>query len=200
MIRYIAGGAATASLVAFFGLYSDLPDADASGKAKRGEAAMMVVGGPPATGPDGVGAATGALSAPIEVAATPSDSAELFTSECGACHMAYPAALLPARSWQAIMGNLADHFGENASLDPDAATRISDYLLANAADAGGRQSNVLRGLAAGDVPLRITDTPWWKRQHDEVSRAAFKRADVKSASNCVACHGQGAARGVFEDD
>ena len=63
MIRYIAGGAATASLVAFFGLYSDLPDADASGKAKRGEAAMMVVGGPPATGPDGLGAATGALSA-----------------------------------------------------------------------------------------------------------------------------------------
>lgn len=126
--------------------------------------------------------------------------AEQFATECGACHMAFPPGLLPVRSWAAIMSGLADHFGEDASLDPDATQGIADYLAANAADVGGRSAKVLRGLKASDVVVRVTDTPWWKREHDELSARAYQRAGVTSKSNCVACHGPAAVRGVFEDD
>ncbi|MDH5218993.1 MAG: diheme cytochrome c, partial [Gammaproteobacteria bacterium] len=40
----------------------------------------------------------------------------LYKEECSACHMAYQPGLLPARSWEKMMDNLADHFGENAEL------------------------------------------------------------------------------------
>ncbi|SMF13635.1 Dihaem cytochrome c [Tistlia consotensis] len=121
-------------------------------------------------------------------------------AECSACHMAFPAALLPARSWRALMAGLDDHFGENAGLDPATTAKITDYLVANAADAGGHRSPVLRGLGPDDVPLRISETPWWERQHrGEVSPSAFKDPRVGSKANCVACH-RDAARGFFGDD
>lgn len=118
-------------------------------------------------------------------------------SECGACHIAYPAGFLPARSWQAIMGDLGKHFGEDASLTPDVAAGIEAYLVANAADAGG-SSRLLRGVGAKDTPLRISELPWFTRKHsNEVSPARLKKAG--SWSNCQSCH-QGADKGLFEDD
>ena len=39
-------------------------------------------------------------------------------TECASCHLAYPAGLLPAASWQRLMNNLPRHFGTDASLDP----------------------------------------------------------------------------------
>ena len=121
-------------------------------------------------------------------------------TECSACHMAYPAGLLPARSWQAVMAGLKDHFGENASLDAATAKEITNYLVANAADARGRRSRVLRGLGPGEAPLRISETPWWIGKHrGEVRPGAFEDTRVGSKANCVACH-RGAVRGVFEDD
>ena len=147
-------------------------------------------------------AGTIVMAQPVATAPAAADASpdQLFAIECGACHMAYPPGLLPARSWTAIMETLASHFGEDASLDAASAQAIGDYLLANAADAGGNGGGVLRGLAKSDTPLRITDLPFWIRAHNEVSAAAFKRANVKSKSNCVACHGQGAASGIFGDD
>jgi Dihaem cytochrome c len=125
---------------------------------------------------------------------------KVVQTECGACHMAFPAGMLPARSWQALMGKLDDHFGENAALDKTAAKHITEYLVANAADAGGRQTRSLRGVNPGETPLRITEMPWWIRAHSgEVSPAAFKSPRVKSKANCVACH-SGAAKGFFGDD
>ena len=35
----------------------------------------------------------------------------LYTQECGSCHMAYPAGLLKAASWQQIMRGLKTHYG-----------------------------------------------------------------------------------------
>lgn len=121
-------------------------------------------------------------------------------TECSACHIAYPAGLLPAGSWRALMAGLEDHFGENASLDEATAKHITDYLVANAADAGGERSGVLRGIPPGQTPLRISDTPWWIGEHrGEVRPGAFEDPRVGSKANCVACH-RSAAQGVFEDD
>lgn len=122
--------------------------------------------------------------------------------ECAACHMAFPAGLLPARSWAAIMAGLKDHFGENAELDAEMARRIGDYLAANAADSRGPRSRAQRGPQQTAAPLRITELPWWRQKHDKKGRVApatLKRRGAKLESDCVACHAD-AARGLFDDD
>ncbi len=150
----------------------------------------------------GMATATGeaAPAAPAAQATTPTPPPptpeETFNTECSACHMAYPAQFLPARSWQAITGDLANHFGEDASLDPAATKIITDYLIANAADSQNGYPRVLRGISATDTPLRITETPWWIRSHREVSASRFAQPNVKSKSNCVACH----RNGNYSDD
>ncbi len=145
--------------------------------------------------------AAGATPAPTDStqAPAPTSGEQAFNTECGACHMAYPPVMLPARSWQAITANLADHFGEDASLDPETTQKISEYLVANAADTTGQGRAILRGVATDQVPLRVTEMPWWRRAHYEVPDAAFTRPEVVSKSNCLACHRSGAG-GEAEDD
>lgn len=133
------------------------------------------------------------------MAAGASTGQALTQQECSACHMAFPAPFLPKRSWRKIMGTLDNHFGEDASLDTAAVTEIQHFLEANAADAGGQNRWVMSGVKDTETPTRITEMPWWVRQHNswEVSAAAFKR--VGSKANCVACH-RGAERGYYDDD
>ncbi len=122
----------------------------------------------------------------------------LTQAECSACHMAYPAGFLPARSWQKIMATLEDHFGEDASLDEASRAEIEAWLVANAADAGGRRSGVLRRLDPNDTPMRISELPWFRREHSgEVSPRWLKKAG--SWANCNVCH-RGAEKGYFDDD
>lgn len=120
--------------------------------------------------------------------------------ECGACHMAFQPQMLPKRSWRAIMGDLQNHFGEDASLPADQARHIENYLTANAGDAGKWQFGAVRGLKGNDTPLRISETPFWVRAHrGEVRPGAFSDPRVGSKANCVACH-RGAEKGYYEDD
>ncbi|MGJ8586236.1 MAG: diheme cytochrome c [Marinosulfonomonas sp.] len=118
-------------------------------------------------------------------------------AECSECHMAYPAGFLPQRSWTMIMATLDDHFGENATLDEASRAEIEAYLVQNAADAGGRSSGLLYRVAPDETPLRISEMPWFRSEHDgEVSSRKLKKAG--SMANCAACH-RGADRGIFED-
>ena len=119
-----------------------------------------------------------------------------WVAECGSCHVPYPAQLLPAASWSRIMDGLSEHFGENAELPAATASRIRAYLLAHAADATG----LGRGYDGdgADVPLRITETRWFIKEHDDVSPKVWKRASVASPANCGACH-KGADKGDFDE-
>ncbi len=145
------------------------------------------------------GAASGALADSDEF--FPPVDHTLTKEECSACHMAFSAAFLPARSWGKIMTTLDNHFGEDASLDQTAQNEIQAWLEANAADTGGNRRGVMRNVAGNETPMRITDMPWWKRKHrpGEVNPAAFDRPNVGTKANCTACH-RGAERGYFEDD
>lgn len=120
----------------------------------------------------------------------PPISDALVKKECGACHMAFQPAFLPAASWSALMGDLSNHFGEDASLPEADAKAIEAYYVAHA----GRGSST-----TGAPVLRITELGWWQRKHrpGEVSQARFDKAGSKAA--CVACH-VGADRGLYEDD
>jgi len=115
--------------------------------------------------------------------------------------MAYPSQLLPARSWLKILSDLDHHFGDNASLDPATLTTLKAYLQANSADTAGsrRGRHILRSLAADETPLRISALPYIRRQHHEIpTRYITANPQVKSLSNCVACHA-GAEQGRFNE-
>ncbi len=125
-----------------------------------------------------------------------------YTSECGACHIAYLAGFLPERSWKNIMGSLDNHFGENAELDTDTGTIITGYLVANAGEnsTNRKARKFMRNIVATDVPLRITGLSYFKRKHDEVPvRYVKDNPDVGSFSQCQACHGDKAASGIFNE-
>ena len=138
--------------------------------------------------------------------------AATYQTECGDCHMAYPAGLLPSRSWEAIMATLPDHFGDDASLDPATQADILTYLSANSANGAksaksakstksdGNAGRMLRGMAADATPLRITELPYFKRKHRELPMNIVKdNPEISSMSQCDSCH-QGAAKGQFDED
>jgi hypothetical protein len=113
-----------------------------------------------------------------------------YQQECSACHLAYPPGMLPAASWERILGNLQRHYGTDASLDVGTAKELSAWLTANTG----------AGKRAREQPPedRITRSTWFVREHDEVPPNTWKLQAVKSASNCVACHAQ-ANQGQFNE-
>ncbi len=105
-----------------------------------------------------------------------------YRQECGAsCHLPYPPSLLNAASWRAVMAGLGKHFGTDASLDPAARADILAFLERNA---GRRDTS-----ANGQPLLRISETPWFLKEHrKEVPAEVLRRPEVKSFANCGACH------------
>lgn len=130
----------------------------------------------------------------------PADN-HLYREECGACHFAYQPGLLPAASWERIMAGLADHFGDDAQLPAEQATVIARYLAAHAAGGAGhsRSQSFAAGAGNGATPLRITETRYFLRKHDEIpARMVTSNPDVGSFSRCDACH-RGADRGSYDE-
>lgn len=136
---------------------------------------------------------------PAEPPATPGTSladAEQYRSECGSCHMPYPAKFLPARSWQAIMTSLDDHFGEDASVTPAMQAELLAYLSANSPS---NHSRFMARLGYNETPMRITELPYFKRKHSEIpERLVSGNPQVGSFSQCDSCH-KGAAQGKFNE-
>ncbi len=123
-----------------------------------------------------------------------------YKDECGSCHFAYQPGLLPERSWRKLMSSLNDHFGENAEL-PDADRQaLTDYLASHAGDHSDarRAQQLVRSIAAGDAPLRISQVPFFQREHREIPRRVIESKEVGSLSNCQVCH-RTADRGDFEE-
>lgn len=123
----------------------------------------------------------------------------LYLEECGSCHLAYPAQLLPPASWQKIMSQLDDHFGENAELEAESRKAISEYLDSASQQKKGSYRKLFRNL--GDkVPDRITELPYFIHEHDEIPSRYIKANDkVASLSQCNACHKR-AQQGNFDED
>lgn len=126
-----------------------------------------------------------------------------YQKECGVCHFAYQPGLLPARSWQKLMGTLNAHFGDNAELNKEATVYIANYLEKNAADKSSyrRSIKIITALKAGETPLRISDMAYFKREHDEVPKRLVQgNSKVGSISNCTACHHKAETGSYSEDE
>jgi hypothetical protein len=113
-----------------------------------------------------------------------------YKQECAACHLAYPAGMLPAKSWAHMMGSLDKHFGTDASLDEASVREISHWLNANA--------GTYKRVKEAPPQDRITQSAWFIRKHRALDAPVWQLASVKSAANCAACHTQ-ADQGNFND-
>lgn len=125
---------------------------------------------------------------------------EKWVNECGtSCHGTFHPTLLPKQSWIALMDGLDSHFGDDATLDEETKKEILDYLLSSSGEFSRSEASrkILRSIK-GEAPVRITETPYWKKKHSDLDEEVFKRKAVSSKSNCVACH-PGADKGSFED-
>ena len=103
----------------------------------------------------------------------------VWQEECGVCHVAYPPRLLPASGWRAVMGGLDRHFGVDAGVDARVARHVTAFLERSA----GRRDD-----GAASPVTRITETRWFRKEHDELPDGVWRRPAVRSASNCPACH------------
>lgn len=113
-----------------------------------------------------------------------------YREECGSCHFAYQPGFLPAESWTKMMQGLEDHFGENAELMPEDQQRLTQYLVAHAANTSKYAFSVdtMRALK-GKTPLRISEVPYIAHEHDEVPQKMVRdNPEVKSFSYCNKCH------------
>jgi len=119
----------------------------------------------------------------------------LTEEECSACHFVFPAAMLPSATWTRLMSSLDSHFGEDASLDEDSITAITNYLNSNSADSSWAGNRFSRGQT-NDWPLRITETDHWLREHKNLSFKNAFNVEKIIPSDCVACH-ENAAKGDF---
>ncbi|MDD2829911.1 MAG: cytochrome b/b6 domain-containing protein [Sulfuricurvum sp.] len=124
----------------------------------------------------------------------------VFVKECGSCHTLYPPALLPKESWKKLMGDLPNHFGDDASLEPSDHQTILAYLLEHSAETSTQEMSVkmMKSLDKPDI-IAITQTPFWKRTHREIPEDIFKSDKVKSRANCKACHSD-VEQGTIEDN
>lgn len=125
-----------------------------------------------------------------------------YLEECGSCHFPYQPGLLPERSWIQIMTNLEDHFGENAELPIEDNKLIESYLVKNAADHSNykRSKKIMKKMRHSDTPIRITETRYFIKKHDELSRKMVQdNPGVVSISRCKSCHTQ-AEKGIFEEN
>lgn len=124
----------------------------------------------------------------------------LVLEECGTCHLAFAPSMLPAISWKRMMGDLENHFGDNAAVDPALAEKITAYLVDNAGDTGGRRygEKLLRGVNPDKASLRITELPKWLREHRKVPDWEWRHKEVRTRANCAACHVD-AERGYYDE-
>jgi len=99
------------------------------------------------------------------------------------------------------MQTLDKHFGDNAKLDTKTSNEILNYLRGHAADhiPNRFSRSLLRSLGPDETPLRISETAFFRHKHREIPpRMVANNPDVRSFSNCVACHSM-AKKGIFNE-
>ena len=113
--------------------------------------------------------------------------------------MAYQAGLLPERSWLKIL-NSGGHVGGDVSLNREAKAEIEKYLVQNSADKipSKRSQKVLASIG-NNAPTRISEIPYIKKKHRDISEDIFARKTIRSRAKCSACHKR-ADSGIYDEE
>jgi cytochrome b len=130
----------------------------------------------------------------------PLAQSSLWSESCGECHTAYHPATLPLRSWERLLREQANHFGEDLVLDETDVAALLAYARANSAEQVQREVSwrTLHSLRADETPIRITATKYWKETHAEIADAVWQHEKVNGKLNCTACH-RDAGQGGFSN-
>ena len=98
------------------------------------------------------------------------------------------------------MGDLENHFGDDASLDEKTNQDILTFLLKNSAETSTMQAswNFLNSIGDKDI-IALSKTSYWERKHKKIPKEAFKNEKVKSVANCKACHSD-IEKGLIENE
>ncbi|MDX9813878.1 MAG: cytochrome C [Sulfurimonas sp.] len=140
------------------------------------------------------------FAASLRVSIKPVDNA-IYEKECGSCHFAYPAGLLPSNAWNKMMLNLDDHFGDDATVDDDTFQILSSYLNLNSAEKSKqykRSRKIVENLNRS-IPNSISTMPYIKKKHEKIKEHLITQKEVRGLFNCTACH-QNAKKGIFSDE
>ena len=86
------------------------------------------------------------------------------------------------------MGDLENHFGEDASLEIEAIQDITHYLVTQAANTNTQFSKFVQGLDTQNPPIRITETEYWKDKHFAISKEYLPSGLAGLKANCPVCH------------
>jgi len=125
---------------------------------------------------------------------------KVYQSECGACHVPYPAVFLSTASWNAILDHLDKHFGDNAELAPGDLASIKTFLQSNSYDNSNIKKRYGNRFDTPGTPLRVSETRFFKAVHGEVpERLVTGNPKVKSFARCGACH-SGAQQGFYDEE
>ena len=88
------------------------------------------------------------------------------------------------------MGDLQNHFGDDASLDEPEFTDISSFLNANASERYETQFKA--NLASENIgEIAISKYKFYQNAHENLPQSLFKSPQIKSKANCNACHEDG---------
>jgi len=130
----------------------------------------------------------------------PVDNA-LYLKECGSCHFAFQAGLLPERSWIKMMNGLENHFDTDATLAKGDYDTLVKYLKANSSDNAmeyKRSRKMTNSIRYNETPLKITEVTYFKDKHDEIPLRLITQKEVGTISNCMACHTT-ADKGIYSE-
>ena len=101
-----------------------------------------------------------------------------YIKECGSCHLAFSPSFLNREAWTKLMSNLGNHFGTDASLDKKDSDNILKYLNSNSSKYLNNPAN----------EIAITKLQWFQKEHRKMTKKIISNAQIKTLSNCAACH------------
>lgn len=98
------------------------------------------------------------------------------------------------------MGDLENHFGDDASLDVETNNEILAFLVKNSAETSTMEAswNFLNSINNKDI-IALSDTEFWKKRHKDIPKEVFENSKIKSKANCKACHTD-IEKGLVEDE
>lgn len=119
----------------------------------------------------------------------------LYKKECGSCHIAYAPYLLPANAWEKMMGDLENHFGDDASLDEEDRVQILSFLSKNSLKHFDTKFQV-KSKTRDEGKIAISEYVFYQKAHRKISQDVFTSKEIKSKANCQNCH-KDAENGTF---
>ena len=130
-------------------------------------------------------------------------TSQAYSEDCGECHFAFQPGLLPERSWRIMMepAELEEHFGEFVEFEEPRRQELLAYIVADSAEKSltSLSEKILSSIPQGESPLRITETNFYTRKHEDIpaKEAVLENEKVKSFANCEVCHEGGAEKGIY---